>query len=391
MTFHMGARKSSIVIAAALFAVGCVNESTGAKAELPADVGAANAGGSLAVIKLTSNQKDIAPNRAPSLINGWGLVPFDRKFWIAANGSGDVVILDGKGVPSKGKPKSGAIDLGKGITGVAVTGAKADDTAFQIHTAKDCKPAQLIFGSETGKLFGVNTELSDKRGFEVVDRSSAGAIYKGVAVVHESHDAYGSHGRLILATDFHNGHVDVFNERFKLLEDKDIKFAAEVGAGFAPFNVMVFEDTVYVTYAKQDEDKEDDVAGPGLGFVVAFDTSGTPLGIAKEGALNAPWGLALARGFGPFPSSLLVANFGDGRITAIETPTKPTPGTVPLLGQLGQLTDRHGAPIAIEGLWGISFGPLVENARPDGLYFAAGPNGEKNGLFGVIAPTSAHR
>jgi len=390
MTFSRGARRSSIVIAAALFAVGCVTESTGSQARLAAD-GAANAGGSLTVTKLTSNQKNVAPNRAPSLINGWGIVEFDGKFWIAANGSGDVVILDGKGVPSKGKPKSGAINLGEGITGVAVTGAKADDTAFQIHTAKDCKPAQLIFASETGKLLGVNTELSTKDVFVVVDQSRASANYKGVAVIQRTQGPYGTNGRLILAANFGGkGHVDVFNERFQLLEDKDISFNANFGEEngiFAPFNVMTFEDTVYVTYAKQNPaNPGDDLPGAGFGFVVAFDTSGNTLGIAKEGLLNGPWGMALARGFGPFPNSLLISNFGDGTITAIEP--RPTSGTA--LQQLGQLTDRKGAPITIEGLWGISLGGTVENARPEGLYFAAGPDDEKNGLFGVIAPKSAH-
>jgi len=387
MTFPRGARRSSIVIAAALFAVGCVTESTGSQAKLAAD-GAANAGGSLTVTKLTSNKKDEAPNRARSLINGWGIVEFDGKFWIAAAGSGDVVILDGKGVPSKGKPKSGAINLGEGITGVAVTGAKADDTAFQIHTAKDCKPAQLIFASETGKLFGVSTELSTTRGFEVVDRSSAGAIYKGVAVIHDSHDAYGSHGPLILAADFSGkGHVDVFNERFELV--KDISFDAVLGEGIAPFNVMTFEDTVYVTYAKQDPNNpEDDLPGPGLGFVVAFDTSGNILGLAKGLEFNGPWGLALVRDFGQFRNSLLVTNFGDGTITAIETPA--TASSLPTLQVRGQLTDRNGARIVIDGLWGISVGGAVEKARPDWLYFAAGPNKEEDGLFGVIAPKSSH-
>ncbi len=385
MTFLKGVRRSSIGIAVALFAVSCMDASAGT--EVAADVGAVKAGGSLVVTKLTSNQKDVAPNLAKSLVNGWGIVQFDGKFWIAANGSGDVVILDGKGVPSTGTPASGAISLGAGITGVAVTGAKANDTAFLIHPAKGydgSKPAQLIFASENGKLIAVNTELSTKTGFVVVDRSKAGAIFKGVAVVPKTDGQHGKRAALILAADFHNGQVDVFDERFKLV--KKPAFNVQLVEGFAPFNVMVFEDTVFVTYAKQDANKEDDVPGPGLGFVVAFDTSGKFLGLAKGPALNAPWGMVPAGNFGPFPNSLLVANFGDGHITAIAMPGTASGSTLTVLGQL---KDHKGAPIAIDGLWGISFGTAVTNARPSGLYFAAGPDDEKNGLFGVIAPSKS--
>lgn len=55
----------------------------------------------------------------------------------------------------------------------------------------------------------------------------------------------------------------------------------------------------------------------------------------------------------------------------------------------GQLMDGNGVPIAIDGLWGLSFGPTITNARPDGLYFAAGPDDETHGLFGVVAPVSS--
>jgi uncharacterized protein (TIGR03118 family) len=73
-----------------------------------------------------------------------------------------------------------------------------------------------------------------------------------------------------------------------------------------------------VTYALQNEDKEDDVAGPGNGFVDAFTTSGTFIRrVASMGELNSPWGLALAPvDFGRFSGDLLVGNFGDGRIHA---------------------------------------------------------------------------
>jgi hypothetical protein len=48
---------------------------------------------------------------------------------------------------------------------------------------------------------------------------------------------------------------------------------------------------IVVTYAKQDKDAEDDVSGPGNGFVDVYDTSGHLLRrFAQHGALNSPWG-----------------------------------------------------------------------------------------------------
>lgn len=375
--FQAGARASLLAVASMFLAAGCVaGDNTGGT---PTPGGGS---GAVAVTFLTSDQPGVAPNLAPSLINAWGLAPFNEEFWIADAGTGKVSILDGKGVPSTGRVPSGAIDLGEGITGVAVTGVAAlDTTSFLIHTREACAPAQLIFASETGKLIGVNPDLSTTRGFVVVDQSSVDANYKGVAVVQRTT------GPRILAADFHNARIDVFDAKFGLVTDISFDIAQMLPTGFAPFNVMTFDNTVYVAYAEQDEDKEDEVAGPGLGFVAAFDTSGTFLGLAKGPALDAPWGMALARNFRPFPNSLLVGNFGDGHVTAIELAPTNNPFTLKVLGQL---KDRRGEPIAIDGLWGLSFGAGVAKAFPDGLYFAAGPDDETHGLFGVIRPRSTH-
>jgi len=46
-----------------------------------------------------------------------------------------------------------------------------------------------------------------------------------------------------------------------------------------------------------------------------------------------------------------------------------------------------GQPIVIDGLWTLTFGGAAKS-DPDTLYFAAGPNGEKDGLFGSITPVA---
>jgi uncharacterized protein (TIGR03118 family) len=378
-----------IAIAASLFAVGCMaEEGTRRDVELNASDGqsidlaatsapAATIGGPFTVVNLMSDIPGLAPNVEAAMQNAWGVVPFERMFWIADNGTGVLSILDGQGVPSTGSLTSGALTLEKGITGIALTGVSPRETnLFPIHVAGVCKPAQLLVASESGQLFGVNPDISTTKGFVVVDRSKDDAIYKGVTVLQRSHD---KRGPLILAADFHNARIDVFDASFKLVTKDKISFTARgLPKGFAPFNVMAIDDTVYVTYAKQDADAEDDVAGPGLGFVATFQSNGKFLRLATGIELNAPWGMQLAQHFDAVPPSLLVGNFGDGHITALDPVT---------LKIRGQLADPKGAPIAIDGLWGLSPPDGVRNARPGALYFASGPQDEAHGLFGLVAPS----
>ena len=85
---------------------------------------------------------------------------------------------------------------------------------------------------------------------------------------------------------------------------------------------------------------------PGNGFVDIFDVDGNLLDrFASGGALNSPWGLALAPdGFGKFSDHLLVGNLGDGRINAFGLST----------GHFdGQLIDPETNPLSINGLWAL--------------------------------------
>ncbi len=132
-----------------------------------------------------------------------------------------------------------------------------------------------------------------------------------------------------------------------------------------------------VTYAKQDSKAEDNLDGPGLGVVDVFDARGKLIRrFASRGALNAPWGIAMApASFGQFGGALLVGNFGDGTINAFD----PVSGN-----SLGALKDSTGKPIRYDGLWGISFGNGVAGQASNALYFAAGPDDESHGVYGVI-------
>ena len=127
----------------------------------------------------------------------------------------------------------------------------------------------------------------------------------------------------------------------------------------------------------QNGPKHDDVAGPGRGFVDVFDTDGHLLRrFASRGSLNAPWGVTRASyAFGRFSGRILVGNFGDGHISAFSD-----------RGEfLGELEDAHDRPLVVDGLWTLTLGG-GRGSSPDALFFAAGPNGETNGMFGTIGP-----
>jgi uncharacterized protein (TIGR03118 family) len=114
---------------------------------------------------------------------------------------------------------------------------------------------------------------------------------------------------LLYATDFHNRKVDVFDGGFRgVILPPDAFQDRTIPSNFAPFGIQNLNGDIYVTYAKQDKDGEDDVAGRGLGFVNVFDANGGLIRrVASHGSLNAPWGLAIAPAdFGAFSNHLLV-------------------------------------------------------------------------------------
>src|SRR5262249_19211741 len=119
--------------------------------------------------------------------------------------------------------------------------------------------------------------------------------------------------------------------------------------------------------------------GAGLGHVAEFDRDGVFVDtVADGGSLNAPWGITLApSSFGQFGGDLLVGNFGDGHITAINLKN---------MTQAGQLSASHGAPIVLDGLWSLRFGNGSKAGAKGDLFFTSGPVQETEGLFGRITP-----
>jgi uncharacterized protein (TIGR03118 family) len=155
-------------------------------------------------------------------------------------------------------------------------------------------------------------------------------------------------------------------------------------AGFVPFGIVTLNSQLYVTYAMRDTAMHDEVAGAGMGYVDIFDFSGNFISrFASAGALNAPWGIALASaGFGSFEGDLLIGNFGDGTINIF------APNGNSLATTMGPLTVNNGVILAVPGLWSLVFGDGDTDKPVTTLFYTAGLADQTDGVFGSITVSS---
>jgi uncharacterized protein (TIGR03118 family) len=311
----------------------------------------------------------------PNLKNPWGLAfgP-TTPLWVADNGT-SVATLYGV---SPGGATATQVPLVVTLPPMdsSPTGQVFNPTSGFVLKSKAGKgPALFIFSSEGGQIIAwspVADPVVNGASTAQVKFSSKTAVFKGLTI------ASTRFGTFLYATDFHNGRVDVFNSRFHLVHLPGHFRDRHLPKGYAPFGIRAIDGFIYVTYAKQDADKHDDVAGLGHGFIDVFTTSGFLVErLVSRGALDSPWGLEVApKGFGPFGGKLLVGNFGNGRIHAYGLFSgRPR----------GALLDEDHKPITIDGLWALQFGTATTGGTGT-LLFSAGLNHEADGLVGAINP-----
>jgi uncharacterized protein (TIGR03118 family) len=304
-----------------------------------------------------------------NLKNPWGIVFNPNGFvWVANNHTSTSTLYDGSGIPQSLIVAIPSGSRGDGSpTGIVYNGS-AD---FVVHAGSASGPGRFLFAGENGTLSGWAPNVDLTHAVLMYDDVSGGAIYKGLALAANGAANY------LYATDFHNRKIDVFDSSFQKVT-LTARFAdPTIPPRYAPFGIQNLQGNIYVTYAKQDDEAEDDVAGPGFGFVDVFDANGFLIRrVASRGRLNAPWGMTIAPAdFGGVSNRLLIGNFGDGTINAFDLPTGRF---------VGKLRGANGTPVAIEGLWGINFGNGLEGQDTNSLFFAAGPNDEENGIYGRI-------
>jgi len=316
---------------------------------------------------LVSNVTGLAQITDPNLRNPWGMsfAPAGP-FWIsdqgtnlstlyrAVNGVATVVPL----VVSIPTTTAGP----QGPTGQVFNNAGAN-TFLLANNA----PATFIFANLNGTISAWNGAAGT---VAQVRATTPGRVYTGLAIAGS-----GANARLFAAS---SAGIDVFDSTFALVSSNSFVNNDPRIAGLVPFNVQTIGSNVYVTYALPGRNAQI-AAAEGSGAVAIFNTAGVLQETLVAGSrLASPWGVAIAPStFGGFGGALLVGNFSFvvAEINAFD----------PLTGAyLGTIADQLGNPLINSGLWGIAFGNGASGSA-NTLYFNAGINGERDGLFGSIA------
>src|SRR5207249_12215178 len=137
---------------------------------------------------------------------------------------------------------------------------------FVISAGGKSGPSTELLATEDGTIAGWNSSVNATKAVVAVDNSASGAVYKGLA------EGFTTSGAFLYATNFHAGTVDVFDQNFRPVNVLVAFRDPRIPAGYAPFGISAINSHLYVPYAQQDADKNDDVAGARHGFTDIFDT-----------------------------------------------------------------------------------------------------------------------
>ena len=309
----------------------------------------------------------------PNLANAWGMSKFPASpVWVSNNHSDNSTLYIGgtAAAPGDVKIRPLVVSVPDGPTGQIANAAPGLLLA-------NGKPALFVFANEAGAIYGWNqgSGTSAQKMAAVAD-----ANFKGLAQATSNGASY------LLAANFAGGAIDVFDSSWNLVSWPGRFQVEHLPAGFAPFNIQTLTDDsgsthVFVADAKRNPTTGDEIAGRGLGLVAEFTTGGHLVRRFEREGMNAPWGLALApSSFGEHAGDLMVGQFGNGRVELYDTHDGDHTGTV---------RDASGHKLVIDGLWGLMRGDATSGGVGSVL-FTAGPNGETDGLYGVLTPIVGH-
>ena len=311
-----------------------------------------------------------------NLVNAWG-VSFGAgtPFWISDNGTGLSTLYQVTN-NSSGSPIITAQPL---VVAIPPGAGQGTPTGQVFNNLGGFHGDIFLFVSEDGTISGWHGGVSA----ETLVPGVTNNVYKGMTLATNSDGA-----PIILASNFRQGTVDEYDTNLTLVgQFSDTNDTA----GFAPFGMQMINGTIFVTFAKQDGVKHDDVAGKGNGLIDTFDplsgtftrfATGTSIKRGNVSAMNSPWGLALAPdSFGIHAGQLLVGNFGDGSIMTFD---------VGKMKFKGFLNGVKGGRIKIDGLWALTVGNGTRAGVTNTVYFTAGPDGESHGLMGALSPVTKH-
>ncbi|GAB2808900.1 TIGR03118 family protein [Ferruginibacter profundus] len=297
-----------------------------------------------------------------NLVNAWGIAfPASGPAWVTSFGKGVSAIYNADGTSARPVVTipSHATASGGHPTGIVANAT----TDFKLPNGN---PARFIFAEADGLISGWN---GGNAAIKMADDSS-GEVYLGLAMAADGGNNF------LYAANFSQGKIDVFDKN--MIKVNKTFVDPYLPHGYVPLNIQNIDGKLYVMYGQPGTGA--DVISPRNGFVDIYNPDGRFIKrFISQGQLNAPWGITKAPAgfFGDRSRTgdiFLVGNFGDGHINAYNAEGE-------FQGQLR----AHGKPIKIERLWGIAFAPATSTVVDHNLlFFAAGPDGEKHGLFGYI-------
>jgi uncharacterized protein (TIGR03118 family) len=322
-------------------------------------LGEITASAQYAVTNLVASQAGKAKFQDADLINAWGIAYAPGGALGVANaGSGLATFYSAQGVKQSvviTVPAASSKHHGT-PTGIVYNGT----TDFQITEGGKSGPAKFIFDTIDGTISGWNASVNSKNAIVVVNNSGS-ASYTGLAI-----GVYKSHNYIYAANHTENA-IEMYDDSFNLVKSFT---DPNLPTGSGPFNVQNINGRLYVAYTIPKVGGAVDIFGLGGNLIKTL--------VAGSSVLSGPWGLALApKNFGPASGALLVGNLNNGRINAFNAAT----------GKLiGPLMDTNGKIIVESQLWATTFGGGAgKDGKTNQVFFAAGPNNEKAGLFGVIS------
>ncbi len=308
---------------------------------------------------IVSDIPGLAEIHDSNLVNPWGVAYGPTgAFWSANAGTNTATLYNVNGATGAASVAPLVVHTPGPISGQVFNGGGG----FAISGG----PSRFLFGGLDGNLYAWNPAQGTGA---VTAHPGTGKPYTGLGKGQSGGSAF------LYAASPMTGKVDVFDSGFNKVTLAGSFTDPALPAGFAPFNVQNIGGQLYVAYA--------DFRGPG-GAVSVFNTDGAFVRrFATGGTLLNPWGMAQAPvDFGKFSNALLIGNFNDGDAAL-------GPGYInafdPVTGAfLGLLDDPSGNPIAVDGLWEILFGNGGQGGVRNQLYFSAGIEDEKHGLFGSL-------
>jgi uncharacterized protein (TIGR03118 family) len=317
---------------------------------------------------LVSDIPGMAAATDPRLVNPWGLTASSTSpFWVSDNGTGLATLYTGQGqvLPT---PMPTIPSNTPGVHGTPTgTVFNTDSTGFNVSETVAGKvvtdPSLFLFDTLDGTISGWTPKVDANNA--IAEVTMPGSVFTGLAIGTVGSQTF------LYAADNSKGTIGVFDSNFKPVTNMAGMFKdSSLPSNASPFNIQNINGLLYVEYTEGS-------AAAGHGAVDIFNTEGQLIKkLIRGGALDSPWGVALApNSFGQFSNDLLVGNFGDGHINAFN----------PVNGHfIGQVTTTTGQPFEEDHLWSLRFGNGGSAGSPSTLFFTAGIDVEKHGLFGSL-------